>query len=56
MRTFWLSLGLVFLAELGDKTQLVALLLATRFKTGVVLAGISALKVTDLIATQKNTV
>ncbi len=33
-------MGLVFLAELGDKTQLVALLLATRFKAGVVLAGI----------------
>jgi len=40
MKSFWLSLGLVFLAELGDKTQLVALLLATRFKAGVVLAGI----------------
>jgi Ca2+/H+ antiporter, TMEM165/GDT1 family len=40
MNAFWLSLGLVFLAELGDKTQLVALLLATRFKAGVVLAGI----------------
>jgi putative Ca2+/H+ antiporter (TMEM165/GDT1 family) len=32
---------LVFLAELGDKTQLVALLLATRFKAGVVLAGVA---------------
>ena len=40
MEAFWLSLGLIFLAELGDKTQLVALLLATRFKAGVVLAGI----------------
>jgi putative Ca2+/H+ antiporter (TMEM165/GDT1 family) len=40
METFWLSLGIIFLAELGDKTQLVALLLATRFKAGVVLAGI----------------
>jgi Ca2+/H+ antiporter, TMEM165/GDT1 family len=40
MNAFWLSLGLVFLAELGDKTQLVALLLATRFKAGVVLTGI----------------
>jgi Ca2+/H+ antiporter, TMEM165/GDT1 family len=37
---FWLSLGLVFLAELGDKTQLVALMLATRFKAGIVLAGV----------------
>ncbi len=40
MKAFWLSLGLVFVAELGDKTQLVALLLATRFKAGVVLTGI----------------
>lgn len=40
MEGFWLSLGLIFLAELGDKTQLVALLLATRFKAWVVLAGI----------------
>lgn len=42
MEPFWLSLGLVFLAELGDKTQLVALLLATRFRAGTVLAGIFA--------------
>jgi Ca2+/H+ antiporter, TMEM165/GDT1 family len=40
MYGFWLSLALVFLAELGDKTQLVALMLATRFKAGVVLAGV----------------
>jgi putative Ca2+/H+ antiporter (TMEM165/GDT1 family) len=40
MDAFLLSLGLIFLAELGDKTQLVALLLATRFRAGVVLAGI----------------
>ena len=40
MDGFWLSLGLIFLAELGDKTQLVALTLATRFKAGVVLAGV----------------
>jgi putative Ca2+/H+ antiporter (TMEM165/GDT1 family) len=33
-------LALVFLAELGDKTQLVALMLATRFKAGIVLAGV----------------
>jgi putative Ca2+/H+ antiporter (TMEM165/GDT1 family) len=42
MEAFWLSLGLVFVAEMGDKTQLVALLLATRFKAGIVLTGIFA--------------
>lgn len=40
MTAFWLSFALVFLAELGDKTQLVALTLATRFNVRVVLAGI----------------
>lgn len=42
MDGFWLSLGLIFLAELGDKTQLVALTLATRFRARVVLAGVLA--------------
>ena len=37
---FFVPLGLVFIAELGDKTQLVALTLATRFRPGVVLAGV----------------
>ncbi len=40
MEALWLSLAMVFLAELGDKTQLVALCLATRFKAKIVLAGI----------------
>lgn len=40
MSAFWLSLGMVFLAELGDKTQLVALCFATRFKAMTVLAGV----------------
>jgi putative Ca2+/H+ antiporter (TMEM165/GDT1 family) len=40
MHAFWLSLGMIFLAELGDKTQLVALTLATRYNARVVLAGI----------------
>ena len=40
MYGFWLSLALIFVAELGDETQLVALLLATRYKAGVVLAGV----------------
>jgi putative Ca2+/H+ antiporter (TMEM165/GDT1 family) len=37
---FWLSLFVIFIAELGDKTQLVALSLATQFNAKVVLAGI----------------
>jgi putative Ca2+/H+ antiporter (TMEM165/GDT1 family) len=40
MEEFLFSFGLIFVAELGDKTQLVALALATRFRVGVVLAGI----------------
>ncbi len=40
LSAFWISLGAIFSAELGDKTQLVALCLASRFKTGVVLAGV----------------
>jgi putative Ca2+/H+ antiporter (TMEM165/GDT1 family) len=40
VEAFWLSLFLVFLAELGDKTQLVALLLATRYRASVVLLAI----------------
>lgn len=41
MSTFLLACVLIFLAELGDKTQLVALALATRYKTGVTLLGIT---------------
>ena len=40
MEAFLLSLGLIFVAEMGDKTQLVALTLATRFRAGVVLLGV----------------
>lgn len=40
MAAFWQSLIIVFLLELGDKTQLVALCLACRFNARVVLAGI----------------
>ena len=40
MDAFWLSLVMIFLAELGDKTQLVALTLATCYNTSVVLWGI----------------
>ncbi len=41
MHDFWLSLVMVFIAELGDKTQLVSLSLATRYSARVVLAGIT---------------
>jgi putative Ca2+/H+ antiporter (TMEM165/GDT1 family) len=40
MEAFWLSSGMIFLAELGDKTQLVAMTLAARFNARTVLAGI----------------
>jgi putative Ca2+/H+ antiporter (TMEM165/GDT1 family) len=37
---FWIAFLLVFIAEMGDKTQLVALAFATRFKPLVVMAGV----------------
>ena len=40
MHAFWLSLVMIFVAELGDKTQLVALTLATCYNTRVVMFGI----------------
>ena len=40
LEAFWLAMGMIFLAELGDKTQLVALCMAARYKATVVLAGI----------------
>lgn len=42
MNAFLLAGVLIFLAELGDKTQLVALALATRYRVGVTLSGIAA--------------
>lgn len=43
MEAFFVSLGLVFLAELGDKTQFLALMLASRFhRPWTILAGILA--------------
>ncbi|TDE60350.1 TMEM165/GDT1 family protein [Nonomuraea mesophila] len=41
MEAFWISLGVIFVAELGDKSQLMAMTFATRFKTWPVLAGIT---------------
>lgn len=40
MTAFWIALIYVLVAEMGDKTQLVALAFATRFKASVVLAGV----------------
>ncbi len=42
MDAFIVSLVMVFLAEMGDKTQLVALTLAGRYRPGLVLSGIAA--------------
>ncbi len=41
MDAFIISLVMVFLAEMGDKTQLVALTLASRYKPGIVILGIT---------------
>jgi len=40
MTAFWIALIFVLVAEMGDKTQLVALAFATRFKAWIVLAGV----------------
>jgi len=39
---FLLSSGLIFVAELGDKSQLVALWFATRHRWWIVLSGVTA--------------
>ncbi len=41
MHSLIIATGVVFVAELGDKTQLVAMSLATRHRAGMVLAGIA---------------
>src|SRR5215207_1040922 len=41
MSAFWQSLILVFVAEMGDKTQLVSLAFATRYGAITVLAGVT---------------
>lgn len=41
MSAFFLSFGVIFVAELGDKSQLMALAFATRFKTWPVLVAIT---------------
>lgn len=40
LTAFWISLLYVLIAEMGDKTQLVALAFATRYKAGTVIAGV----------------
>jgi putative Ca2+/H+ antiporter (TMEM165/GDT1 family) len=40
MTAFWISLFFVFAAEMGDKTQLVALAFATRYKAWIVLTAV----------------
>jgi putative Ca2+/H+ antiporter (TMEM165/GDT1 family) len=40
LTAFLIALAFVFAAEMGDKTQLVALAFATRFKTSIVLTGV----------------
>jgi putative Ca2+/H+ antiporter (TMEM165/GDT1 family) len=42
MSAFWIALVLVLIAEMGDKTQLVALAFATRYRPSVVMAGVFA--------------
>lgn len=41
MYAFLLSFGVIFVAELGDKSQLMAMTLATRYKPWPILAGIT---------------
>jgi len=40
LTAFWVALLFVFVAEMGDKTQLVALAFATRYSAQVVMAGV----------------
>jgi putative Ca2+/H+ antiporter (TMEM165/GDT1 family) len=42
VEAFLLSLGVIFVAELGDKSQLLALAFATRYRFWIVLGGITA--------------
>ena len=39
---FWLSFGVVFVAELGDKSQLMALTFATKYRPALVMTGLVA--------------
>jgi putative Ca2+/H+ antiporter (TMEM165/GDT1 family) len=51
MASLFAAMGLVFVAELGDKTQLVALGFGARYRLGPVLAGVvAAYSVTNLLS------
>src|SRR3954449_174631 len=41
MHAFWLSTAVIFVAELGDKSQLMAMTFATRYRARDVLLGIT---------------
>jgi putative Ca2+/H+ antiporter (TMEM165/GDT1 family) len=41
VEAFWISLVVIFVAELGDKSQLMAMTFATRFRAWPVIAGIT---------------
>lgn len=41
MEAFWLSFGIIFVAELGDKSQLMALAFASRYRALPILVGIT---------------
>lgn len=41
MNAFWVSLGVIFVAELGDKSQLMAMAFAARYRAAPVLVGIT---------------
>lgn len=41
MKSFWTAFLLIFIAELGDKTQFMTLALSSRYQAGVVLLGIT---------------
>ena len=50
MSAFLLSFGLIFLAELGDKSQLVALWFATRYHWAIVILGVTLATLTVHLA------
>ena len=51
MTAFWLAFILVFVAEMGDKTQFMTLTFSTRYSARVVIAGVvSATLVISLIS------